>query len=64
MKNYEKQGILEDGDTDHRGSADCSDNHAGCYQLYVKERRWADAQRFFVYNRKGVTRGDRAHLLL
>ncbi len=27
--------------------ADSSDNHAGCYQLYVKERRWADAQRFF-----------------
>ena len=44
--------------------ADSSDNHAGCYQLYVKERRWADAQRFFVYNRKGVTRDDRAHLLL
>ena len=35
----EKQGILEDSDTDHRGSADSSDNHAGCYQLYVKERR-------------------------
>ena len=29
-------GVTRDGDTDHRGSADCSDNHAGCYQLYVK----------------------------
>ncbi len=36
---------MEDGDTDHRGSADCSDNHAGCYQLYVKTNYAREAVR-------------------
>ena len=33
---YEKQGILEDGDSSHRDGADCTDHHAGRIQLYVE----------------------------
>ena len=33
---YEKQGILEDVDTDHRDSADGTGNHARHIELYVK----------------------------
>ena len=36
---YEEQGILEDGDSDHRDGADSTGNHAGSDQLYVKEMR-------------------------
>ena len=32
---YEKQGILEDVDTNHRDSADGTDHYAGSHQLYV-----------------------------
>ena len=30
---YEEQGILEDGDSGHRDSADGTDHHAGSNQL-------------------------------
>ena len=32
---YEKQGILEDGDSGHRDGADGTDHHTGSIQLYV-----------------------------
>ena len=32
---YEEQGILEDGDTDHRDGADSTDDYAGSDQLHV-----------------------------
>jgi hypothetical protein len=32
---YEKQGILEDGDSGHRDGADGTDHHTGRHQLYV-----------------------------
>ena len=31
---YEKQGILEDGDSDHRDGADRTGNYAGSNQLH------------------------------
>ena len=30
---YEEQGILEDGDSDHRDGADSTDDHAGSERL-------------------------------
>ena len=30
---YEEQGILEDGDTDHRDGADSTDHHTGSERL-------------------------------
>ena len=35
---YEKQGILEDGDSGHRDGADGTDDHAGSIQLYVNKK--------------------------
>ena len=35
---YEKQGILEDGDSSHRDGADGTDHHAGSIQLYVNKK--------------------------
>ena len=32
---YEEQGVLEDVDSDHCGSADRTDHYAGSHQLYV-----------------------------
>ena len=34
----EKQGILEDGDSDRRDGADGTDHHAGSIQLYVDKK--------------------------
>ena len=44
----EKQGILEDGDTDHRGSADSSDNNIRSERLRsvvrkARMRKWGQA---------------------
>ena len=33
---YEEQRVLEDGDSDHRDSADGTDDHTGSSQLYVE----------------------------
>ena len=39
MSLYEKQGILEDVDSDHRDGADGTGNIAGSIQLYVNGKK-------------------------
>ena len=46
---YEKQGVLEDADSDRRDGADGTDHHAGSIQLYVKEELGGeDPLSFFI----------------
>ena len=49
---YEEQGILEDGDSDHRDGADGTGNYAGSDQLYV-------AYPHPLPERRGAWRGER-----
>ena len=51
---YEKQGILEDGDTDHRDGADGTGNYAGRERLQLVE-----AYPQPLPERRGAWRGER-----
>ena len=51
---YEEQGILEDGDTDHRDGADRTDDHAGSERL-----RYVEAYPQPLPERRGAWRGER-----